>query len=154
RGISTAIYSRCVASSVSSRSPVGARGSKGARGTRCGCSRTGTGRCTATRSSTAFTCACSRISETAQSPGRLTSMDERYIPTLDGWRAVAILLVIGDHLVTAAAGSPSGRTTLAGQLGVNIFFGLSGFLITSRLLAERTISLRRFYLRRVFRILP
>ncbi len=81
-------------------------------------------------------------------------MDERYIPTLDGWRAVAILLVIGDHLVTAAAGSPLGRTTLSGQLGVNIFFGLSGFLITTRLLAERPISLRRFYVRRVFRILP
>jgi len=84
----------------------------------------------------------------------LPRANERYIPTLDGWRAVAILLVIGDHLVTAAAGSPSGRTTLSGQLGVNIFFGLSGFLITSRLLAERPISLRRFYIRRVFRILP
>lgn len=82
-------------------------------------------------------------------------MDEqRYIPTLDGWRAIAILLVIGDHLVAAVSGSPSGRTTLSGQLGVNIFFGLSGFLITTRLLAERPISLRRFYIRRVFRILP
>lgn len=81
-------------------------------------------------------------------------MNERSIPTLDGWRALAILLVIGDHLLTAAAGSPSGRTTLPGQLGVNLFFGLSGFLITSRLLAERPISLRRFYIRRVFRILP
>ena len=81
-------------------------------------------------------------------------MNERYIPTLDGWRAVAILLVIGDHLLTSVAGSPAGRTTLPGQLGVNIFFGLSGFLITSRLLAERSISLRRFYIRRVFRILP
>lgn len=81
-------------------------------------------------------------------------MNERYIPTLDGWRAVAILLVIGAHLVTATAGSPSGGAPLSGQLGVNIFFGLSGFLITSRLLAERPISLRRFYLRRVFRILP
>ena len=81
-------------------------------------------------------------------------MNERYIPTLDGWRAVAILLVMGDHLVASASGTPSGRTTLPGQLGVNIFFGLSGFLITSRLLAERPISLRRFYIRRAFRILP
>jgi peptidoglycan/LPS O-acetylase OafA/YrhL len=81
-------------------------------------------------------------------------MSERYIPTLDGWRAVAILLVIGDHLFASALGTPSGRTTLPGQLGVNIFFGLSGFLITSRLLAEQSISLRRFYIRRAFRILP
>jgi peptidoglycan/LPS O-acetylase OafA/YrhL len=79
-------------------------------------------------------------------------VNERYIATLDGWRAVAILLVIADHLGTAAAGSS--HTSLPGQLGVNIFFGLSGFLITSRLLTERPISLRRFYVRRIFRILP
>lgn len=80
-------------------------------------------------------------------------MDERYIPTLDGWRAVAILLVIGNHFSDATTGS-SGHAGLPGQTGVNIFFGLSGFLITSRLLTERPISLRRFYIRRAFRILP
>lgn len=45
-----------------------------------------------------------------------------------------------------------------GQFGVDIFFVLSGYLITSRLLAERsrsgTFSLRDFYTRRAFRILP
>ena len=88
------------------------------------------------------------------------------MPTLDGWRAVAIILVILDH------GSDSysqffrhvgihldfERIRSVGLLGVQIFFGLSGLLITSRLLAEEAttgrISLRKFYIRRVFRILP
>jgi peptidoglycan/LPS O-acetylase OafA/YrhL len=82
---------------------------------------------------------------------------DRNIPTLDGWRAVAILLVIVDHLM--AVGTPRVRGAIAvGQIGVNLFFGLSGFLITTRLLAERErtgrISLRDFYRRRVARILP
>src|ERR1700694_1658388 len=45
-----------------------------------------------------------------------------------------------------------------GNLGVRTFFVISGFLITTLLLEERaatgTISLRRFYMRRVFRIFP
>jgi peptidoglycan/LPS O-acetylase OafA/YrhL len=85
-------------------------------------------------------------------------LDDRYIPTLDGWRALAILLVIGDHLLASTIPSSPGHTTVPGQLGVSLFFGLSGFLITSRLLAERAatgaMSLRRFYVRRAFRILP
>lgn len=51
-----------------------------------------------------------------------------------------------------------GRLTGYGYLGVNFFFGISGFLITTRLINERTlkggIDLRAFYLRRAFRILP
>lgn len=83
------------------------------------------------------------------------------IPTLDGWRAVAIAAVTIHHLVwvfyTDAAGF---RTNPAryGAFGVDIFFGLSGLLITKLLLEERQASgefnLRGFYLRRIFRILP
>src|SRR2546423_3295428 len=79
-----------------------------------------------------------------------------YIPTLDGWRTIAVLLVIGYH------GTPPTAPWFAvfnyGHHGVNIFFGISGFLICSRLLDEEArfgrISLKRFYLRRAFRILP
>jgi peptidoglycan/LPS O-acetylase OafA/YrhL len=78
------------------------------------------------------------------------------IPTLDGWRAVAILAVVCTHTRWP-------RPELAflgrnGELGVQLFFALSGFLITSRLLSEYdaqgAISWRSFYIRRVFRILP
>ena len=79
-----------------------------------------------------------------------------YLPTLDGWRTVAVLLVVGYH------GSPAAIHWLSffnyGHHGVNIFFGISGFLICSRLLNEEErcgkISLRNFYIRRAFRILP
>lgn len=87
------------------------------------------------------------------------------IPTLDGWRAVAIVGVITAHgggaLFASAGPWPSSRLlnlTQKGALGVDVFFGISGLLITSRLLAEwnrkGAFSLSRFYLRRVFRILP
>lgn len=79
------------------------------------------------------------------------------IPTLDGWRGIAILLVMLDH---AALGSRFNSQPWAhlGYFGVDIFFVLSGYIITARLLEERegssTINLLRFYQRRAFRILP
>jgi peptidoglycan/LPS O-acetylase OafA/YrhL len=82
---------------------------------------------------------------------------DRSIPTLDGWRAVAIVLVLIDHLVAVGTPRVPGAISL-GQIGVNLFFGLSGFLITTRLLAERErtgrLALGTFYRRRVARILP
>jgi peptidoglycan/LPS O-acetylase OafA/YrhL len=83
------------------------------------------------------------------------------IPTLDGWRAVAILAVIVHHAgmcfyATEAQWELS--ATQFGAFGVDIFFGLSGLLITKLLLEERrekgSIDLRAFYIRRGFRILP
>ena len=73
---------------------------------------------------------------------------------LDGLRGVAVLLVIAYHL-----GSASGRPLLpAGFLGVDLFFVLSGFLITSLLVREQarfgTIDLWRFYGRRAVRLFP
>ena len=67
-----------------------------------------------------------------------------YRPALDGIRAVAIALVVLYH----ASGWPA-----SGWLGVDVFFVLSGFLITS-LLLERGISFRDFYRRRARRLLP
>lgn len=73
------------------------------------------------------------------------------IPSLDGWRGIAILLVLTEHTQTALLG---GRPILnTGQHGVTIFFVLSGFLITSKLL-EGPIDLKTFYVRRFFRLMP
>ena len=72
-----------------------------------------------------------------------------YQPALDGLRGVAIALVVSFH----AFGWPAD-----GTLGVDLFFVLSGFLITNLLLEEHRgagrISLRRFYIRRARRLLP
>jgi len=73
-----------------------------------------------------------------------------YQPALDGVRALAIVLVLLFHL--GYAWMPGG------YLGVSVFFTLSGFLITSLLLDERTrthyIRVRSFYARRIRRLLP
>lgn len=84
----------------------------------------------------------------------------RYIPTLDGWRALSVIGVILYHGRLGFFGPDSVFTRVAshGNLGVDVFFAISGFLICGLLLEElsRTgdISLRRFYTRRIFRILP
>ncbi len=88
-----------------------------------------------------------------------------YLPTLDGWRTVAIALVLFAHasesirnaIPFALPGDLAGLKHV-GLVGVQLFFGLSGFLITSKLLEEEArfgrISLTAFYIRRSFRILP
>jgi peptidoglycan/LPS O-acetylase OafA/YrhL len=76
-----------------------------------------------------------------------------YIPTLDGWRAISIALVIVSH---ALPGAP--YLASLGTLGVSVFFAISGYLICTLLLKEHerngSISLGGFYTRRAFRILP
>ena len=84
------------------------------------------------------------------------------IPSLDGLRALSIFLVVSLHtLQRFSINHHVGLGWYAlfnGGLGVSIFFVISGFLITSLLLQEErkrgSISLRGFYLRRAFRILP
>lgn len=73
----------------------------------------------------------------------------KYRPDIDGLRAVAVLPVLLFH-----AGSP---WVSGGYAGVDIFFVISGFLITSLILpdiAAGTFSLKQFYERRVRRIFP
>jgi peptidoglycan/LPS O-acetylase OafA/YrhL len=72
-----------------------------------------------------------------------------YRPELDGLRGIAIILVLLVHAFDWPKGS---------FIGVDIFFALSGFLITTLLLEEwnsrGSISLRDFYLRRYYRLFP
>jgi peptidoglycan/LPS O-acetylase OafA/YrhL len=75
------------------------------------------------------------------------------IRTLDGWRGIAIALVLFDHIQYALLGHFMQPWTQTGHHGVTIFFVLSGFLITSKLL-EGPIALKRFYVRRFFRLMP
>jgi peptidoglycan/LPS O-acetylase OafA/YrhL len=76
-----------------------------------------------------------------------------YRPELDGLRGVAILLVLGHHLIVG-----EGRVLPGGFVGVDVFFVLSGALITTLLLREHaatgTVDLGAFYLRRATRLLP
>lgn len=85
----------------------------------------------------------------------------RRIPTLDGWRAVAILLVIWHHAMQYFFTNEDAYYLTAaryGAFGVDVFFGLSGLLITGLLLKQwgetGSISLPAFYIRRAWRILP
>lgn len=80
------------------------------------------------------------------------SSDSNYIPTLDGWRATAIILVLVQHSFISI-GKDVPVLNRVGPHGVGIFFVLSGYLITTRLLQDN-LNLRRFYFRRAFRILP
>lgn len=74
-----------------------------------------------------------------------------YKPSLDGVRAGCIMLTLAGHI----DGTP---WYINGSLGVDVFFALSGWLITVLLMLEHsrsgTVSLQSFYLRRFFRIVP
>jgi peptidoglycan/LPS O-acetylase OafA/YrhL len=85
-----------------------------------------------------------------------------YMPTLDGWRAISIVLVVLRHtrisIPIPVIGPFLEQVSEFGESGVYIFFAISGVLICGRLLQEErnhgSISLRNFYIRRAFRILP
>lgn len=83
-------------------------------------------------------------------------LDRHHLPSLDGLRAFSILLVVFCHILI------SFKIHLFAfnfaLLGVQCFFVISGFLITTLLIKEKCsngcISLKNFYFRRAFRILP
>jgi peptidoglycan/LPS O-acetylase OafA/YrhL len=82
-----------------------------------------------------------------------------YIPSLDGWRSIAILGVLFAHDSARSIG-PVSLSFLHrfGGDGVPLFFAISGILICTRLLEEESrvgrIDLKGFYIRRAFRIQP
>jgi peptidoglycan/LPS O-acetylase OafA/YrhL len=98
------------------------------------------------------------IGDTAQTDGRLLTGNEagtppgdrKFRPDVQGMRAIAIFLALVYH-----AGVPGFR---GGYVGIEVFFVISGFVITGLLLRERAgtghTSLRSFYGRRVRRIMP
>ncbi|MBV9467097.1 MAG: acyltransferase, partial [Solirubrobacterales bacterium] len=89
------------------------------------------------------------ITQRTQRQGLPASRRLRYRADIQGLRAVAVLAVIADHL----AGWPKGSF-----VGVDVFFVISGYLITGILVREfesrQTISFLGFYVRRIKRILP
>lgn len=87
-------------------------------------------------------------------PGQDVKLPQRglgHVAALDGLRGLAFLTVLSYHI--DSAGLP-----MAGYVGVDLFFGLSGFLITVLLVDERrrtgSVSLKRFFARRALRLLP
>ena len=87
--------------------------------------------------------------EAGAPPAPATS--HRRIGMLDGWRAVSILAVMAGHLLPLGPAS-WGLNATAAAFGMAIFFTLSGFLITTFLLARPDVP--DFLARRLFRILP
>jgi peptidoglycan/LPS O-acetylase OafA/YrhL len=85
-----------------------------------------------------------------------------YLPSLDGWRGLSILLVLGAHAKNTVNFPPEWVVPFGwlfdGNLGVRCFFIISGFLITTLMLRESasrgSLDLKSFYLRRAVRILP
>jgi peptidoglycan/LPS O-acetylase OafA/YrhL len=87
----------------------------------------------------------------------------RAMPGLDGIRGIAVLLVMIHHAISAGSIQAGGQISSvilklgkAGWIGVDLFFVLSGFLITGSLFRERAhrYYFRNFYGRRVLRIFP
>lgn len=91
-------------------------------------------------------------------PRKLTIFNN--VPTLDGWRAVAVISVVLYHWLslTLPIESHASHLVSRGRFGVDIFFAISGFLICGRLLQDlrndRSVHLKYFYTKRAFRILP
>lgn len=84
---------------------------------------------------------------------------------LDGWRAISVLLVVQQHIMIFQYGGFLSRhpqvafvERFLGGLGVKVFFVISGFVICRMLISEEicegAVSLKGFYYRRIFRILP
>lgn len=100
--------------------------------------------------------------EPAKATARVVAGGER-VPELDGLRGVAILLVMVYHFVLYGGWRPVGpvetwlyRVATTGWIGVDLFFVLSGFLITGILYDAKGGGryFRSFYARRVLRIFP
>ena len=96
-------------------------------------------------------------------PGKVDHAEPARLAALDGFRGLAVLTVFVYHVVLLGdfgAGTPLTRlfraVGLGGWIGVDLFFVLSGFLITGILLDTRGRPgwLRRFYIRRALRIIP
>lgn len=103
------------------------------------------------------------VAVTSLDKGRSAAYEPR-IRVLDGWRGVSILLVIAGHLVNyrywddSPVNLPYRFADVLSVTGVDIFFVISGFIITTLALREGEtfgqFSPAAFYIRRVLRIIP
>ena len=99
----------------------------------------------------------------------LTERPTFHDPVVDGVRAIAILWVMSYHLVLFQVGSFTAEAigiatarwtqwTSRGDMGVDLFFVISGYLIGTILLTENrksgTLQIKRFYIRRFLRLIP
>jgi len=94
----------------------------------------------------------------------IQSQNKKYYPFLDAFRAFSILWVLFHHtnnlfdlrIFFGIFSKPILRIASAGFLGVDMFFVISGFLITGLFLEdlESSIRIKRFYYRRFFKIIP
>ena len=103
----------------------------------------------------------SAISRPLESVG-IVRVPKFYLPELDGLRYLAFLAVFLSH-ATSTPLVPSGSPVLTlvsgiGRYGVDLFFTMSAYLLTTLMLRERDVqgrvSLKAFYLRRILRIWP
>lgn len=89
----------------------------------------------------------------------IAKLQKPFFPTIDGMRAIAIIIVVLDHALHQVYRETSWIRYLPyGDMGVYLFFVISGFLITTLLLHEQQknseINLKKFYIRRILRIFP
>ena len=77
--------------------------------------------------------------------------DKKYLPILDGWRALSILLVLAGHWLPLGPAEWQLNASVAAS-GMALFFCLSGFLITQFLSADPRVGV--FLVKRIFRIIP
>jgi peptidoglycan/LPS O-acetylase OafA/YrhL len=83
-------------------------------------------------------------------------MKNKHLPQLDGLRGVALLIVVLGHIIVFSFGFHNLRLGFVPPVGVDLFFVLSGFLITTILVRSKgqTHFYRNFYARRSLRIWP
>jgi peptidoglycan/LPS O-acetylase OafA/YrhL len=100
----------------------------------------------------------SAVPDAHGAPAQLPLRRLGFVPAFDGVRAIAVLLVVSFHAQILDPGLYGRFTPRGGSLGVDIFFVLSGFLITALLLREDSVMgrvrLGAFYQRRALRLLP
>jgi peptidoglycan/LPS O-acetylase OafA/YrhL len=105
---------------------------------------------TESEQATAPTVSVSSVTKASASPGRTASGSSSHLAGLDGLRAIAVIAVVAFHILPGAVPG--------GGIGVDVFFVISGFLITGLLLSERAetgrIRFRAFWARRARRLLP
>ena len=112
----------------------------------------------ATRSSLVAAEHLASVKKLSDTPNPASTFLFQHIPELDGFRGLAVLVVVFGHYFEYRLPSLGRQFATVDKLGVLLFFVLSGFLITGLLHRERSVtnhvSFHRFYIRRALRLGP